>query len=176
MILQQTLRDQQQAFKNFRDKRAKSPKFKKKNARQSFRLTKSGFSIKNAELYIAKSKEPLLIRNNEAMQQNLSSITVSKDWAGRYFVSMICDFVPVKLPKSKNIVGADLGLKHLIVTYKGHKEPNPKYTKKYEADLAYYQRKLSKKKLGSANRYTPCISNFLFCVRKNLKIISYSCA
>ena len=24
--------------------------------------------------------------------------------------------------------------------------------------------------------YTPCISNFLFCVRKNLKIISYSCA
>ena len=70
-----------------------------------------------------------------------SSITVSKDWAGRYFVSMICDFAPIKLPKSKNTVGADLGLKHLSVTCKGHKEPNLKYTKQYATELAYYQRK-----------------------------------
>ena len=138
VILQQTLRDQQQAFKNFWDKRAKHPQFKKKNVRQSFRLTKSGFSIKNADLYIPKRKEPLLIRNNKAIQQNPFSITVSKDWAGVYFVSMVCDFVPIKLPKSKNTVGIDLGLKHLIITCKGHKEPNPKYTKKYETELAYY--------------------------------------
>ena len=59
----------------------------------------------------------------------------------------------IKLPKSKNTVCADLGLKHLIVTCKGHKEPNPKYTKQYATEIAYYQRKLSKKKLGSASRY-----------------------
>ena len=152
VILQQTLRDQQQAFKNFWDKRANYPVFKKKNSRQSFRLTKSGFSIKNGELYIAKSKVSLLIRNNKVMQENPSSITISKDCSDRYFVSMICEFNPVKLPKKTNYIGIDLGLKHLIVTSDRDKIPNPKHTKKYETKLAYFQKKLSKKKLGSSNR------------------------
>ena len=43
VILQQTLRDQQTAFKNFWEGRAKYSKFKKKHARQSIRLTKAAF-------------------------------------------------------------------------------------------------------------------------------------
>ena len=62
VILQQTLRDQQTAFKNFWEGRAKYSKFKKKDARQSIRLTKAAFSMKSGQLYIAKSKTPLNIR------------------------------------------------------------------------------------------------------------------
>ena len=59
VLLQQCLRDQQEAFKNFWAGSAKYPKFKRKTARQSIRLTKAAFSMKNGKLFIAKSKELL---------------------------------------------------------------------------------------------------------------------
>ena len=82
VILQQTLRDQQEAFKNFWAGKAKYPKFKKRNARQSIRLTKAAFSVKEGQLFIAKSKEPLNIRWSRELPSEPSSITISKDCAG----------------------------------------------------------------------------------------------
>jgi len=50
------------------------------------------------------------------------------------------------------MVGIDLGLTDLFVTDTGEKVGNPRHTAKYAAKLAKAQRRLSKKKLGSANR------------------------
>jgi putative transposase len=50
------------------------------------------------------------------------------------------------------MVGIDLGLTHLFIRDDGKKEENPKHTARYAARLALLQRRLSKKKLGSANR------------------------
>ena len=152
VILQQTLRDQQEAFKNFWAGRAKYPKFKKRNARQSIRLTKAAFSVKGGQLFIAKSKEPLNIRWSRELPSEPSSITISKDCAGRYFVSMLCEFEAKPMPISKNTVGIDLGLNDLFVTSDGKKSGNPRHTKRYERKLAHLQRKLAKKQKGSNNR------------------------
>ena len=152
VILQQTLRDQQEAFKNFWAGRAKYPKFKKRNARQSIRLTKAAFSVKGGQLFIAKSKEPLNIRWSRELPSEPSSITISKDCAGRYFVSMLCEFEAKPMPISKNTVGIDLGLNDLFVTSDGQKSGNPRHTKRYERKLAHLQRKLAKKQKGSNNR------------------------
>ncbi len=152
VILQQTLRHQQEAFKNFWAGRAKYPKFKKRNARQSMRLTKSGFRFKDGQLFIAKSKEPLNIRWSQPLSSEPSSITISKDCAGRYFVSMLCEFKAKPMPVSNKTVGIDLGLTDLFITSDGKKSGNPRHTLRYQSELAYYQKQLAKKKLGSRNR------------------------
>ena len=150
--LQQCLRHQQTAFKNFFEGRAKYPVFKSKRHRQSAEFTRSAFKYRDGQLYLAKSKTPLDIRWSRALPGEPSTVTVSKDSAGRYFVSCLCEFEPSKLPVTPNMTGIDLGLKDLFVTDKDERVDNPRHTAKYAKRLAKAQRRLSKKKLGSANR------------------------
>ncbi len=150
--LQQCLRHQQTAFKNFFEGRSKYPAFKSKRHRQSAEFTRSAFKYRDGKLYLAKSKTPLDIRWSRELPGNPSTVTVSKDSAGRYFVSCLCEFEPSKLPVTPNMTGIDLGLKDLFITDKGERVGNPRHTAKYAARLAKAQRRLSKKKLGSANR------------------------
>ena len=150
--LQQCLRHQQTAFKNFFEGRTKYPAFKKKHARQSAEFTRSAFKYRDGKLYIAKSKVPLNIRWSRELPGEPSTITVSRDSAGRYFVSCLCEFGAETLPVTPKMIGIDLGLKDLFVTSDGHRTGNPRHTAKYAARLATAQRRLSKKTLGSANR------------------------
>jgi putative transposase len=150
--LQQCLRHQQTAFKNFFESRAKYPTFKKKTARQSAEFTRSAFSYRDGNLFLAKCKEALAIRWSRELACEPSTVTVSKDSAGRYFVSCLCEFDPKALPVTPKMVGIDLGLKDLFVTSDGHRTGNPRHTAKHAARLAKAQRTLSKKKLGSSNR------------------------
>ena len=115
-------------------------------------MTKAGFNFKDAQLFIAKSKQPLNVRWSRKLPSEPSSITVSKDRAGRYFVSMLCEFESKPLPIIPKMVGIDLGLNDLFVTSDGFKSGNPRHTKRYEKKLAFLQRQLSKKQLGSNNR------------------------
>ena len=46
---------------------------------QSIRLTKAAFSMKNGQIYIAKSKTHLNIRWSRPLSSDPSSITISKD-------------------------------------------------------------------------------------------------
>ncbi len=151
--LQQCLRHQQSAFKNFFEYRARYPVFKKKKARkQSVEFTSSAFRYQDGILYLARCKTPLDIHWSRELPGDPSTITVSKDTAGRYFVSMLCEFDPRTLPVVNRTVGIDLGIKDLFVTDTGEKVGNPRHTATYAAKLAKAQRWLSKKKLGSANR------------------------
>ncbi|WP_413282413.1 hypothetical protein [Vibrio sp. MA40-2] len=106
VIFQQALRDQQDAFKNFWDKRAKYPTFKSKHDKQSIRLTKAAFRYKNGQLFIATSKQPLDIRWSRELASEPRSITISKDKARRYFVSMLCEFESKEMPVTAKTVGA----------------------------------------------------------------------
>ena len=150
--LQQALRHQQSAFKNFWENRAKYPQFKKKHTKQSITLASSAFKCRDGKLYIAKSKEPLNIRWSRELPSEPTTVTVSKDKAGRYFVSMLCHFEPKPMPVTAKTVGIDLGLNDLFITDSGEKVDNPRHTKCYEKKLAYLQRQLAKKKKGSKNR------------------------
>lgn len=150
--LQQCLRHQQTAFKNFFEGCAKYPAFKSKRHHQSAEFTRSAFKYRDGKLYLAKSKTPLDIRWSRVLPGEPSTVTVSKDSAGRYFVSCLCEFEPGKLPMTPSVTGIDLGLKDLFITDKGERVDNPRHTAKYADRLARAQRRLSKKKLGSANR------------------------
>lgn len=152
VCLQQSLRNLDTAFKNFFQGRAKYPTFKKKAARQSVRYTTSGFSCRDGQIKLAKHKAPLNIRWSRRFTGTPSSVTVSKDSAGRYHISILVEEEVATLPFSKREVGIDLGLTHAVITSSGWKVNNHQHLKQSEKKLARAQRSLSRKKKGSANR------------------------
>lgn len=150
--LQQCLRNQQVAFSNFFAGRTKYPVFKKKTHKQSAEFTYRAFSYKDGNIYIAKNKQPLNIKWSRNLPSAPSTINISKDFAGRYFVSCLCEFEPTLKPVINKTVGIDVGITDTIITSDGYKSGNPRHTVKYAKQLAKAQRKFSRKKLGSSNR------------------------
>src|SRR5258708_27232752 len=81
-----------------------------------------------------------------------SSVTVSKDCANRYFVSMLVEEDIKPLPVVNAQVGLDLGLKSMVILSTGEAVGNPKFYAADEKRLAKAQRRHAKKKKGSKNR------------------------
>ncbi|MGW1091187.1 RNA-guided endonuclease InsQ/TnpB family protein [Streptomyces sp. NPDC002596] len=155
--LQQTLRHLQSAFTNFFSKRAKYPRFKsRKKSRKSAEYTTSGFRFRDGRLTLAKMAEPLAIVWSRPLPKGAkpSTVTVSQDSAGRWFVSMLCDDPTVKpLPATDAAVGVDVGLNHLLTLSTGEKIANPRHERTDRARLAKAQRALARKARGDgANR------------------------
>ena len=151
--VQQSLRHLQTAFGNFFARRNQYPTFKKKDGAQSAEYTTSAFKWDGKTLSIAKNGV-LNIRFSRTIPKaaSVTTVTVSKDTAGRYFVSMLCtDQVQAKTPLAGK-VGIDLGLSHFAILSTGEKIAAPNTFRKNEAKLARLQRRLAKKTKGSANR------------------------
>lgn len=151
--VQQSLRHLQAAFGNFFSRRSKYPTFKKKDGAQSAEYTTSAFKWDGKTLSIAKNGA-LNIRFSRTIPKAaiVTTVTVSKDTAGRYFVSMLCtDQVQAKTPIEAK-VGIDLGLSHFAILSSGEKIAAPNTFRKNEKKIAKLQRRLAKKTKGSANR------------------------
>lgn len=152
--VQQALRHLQTAFANFFAKRARYPSFKRKDGPQSAEYTTSAFKWDGKALRLAKMGDPLAIRWSRTLPKGakLTTVTVSKDAAGRYFVSMLCDDSVSAKPQAAGRVGIDLGLTHFAILSTGEKIAAPNTFRKNEAKLAKLQRRLAKKTKGSARR------------------------
>jgi putative transposase len=77
---------------------------------------------------------------------------VSRDSAGRYFVSLLVEEDISPLLPTTIQVGIDLGLHDLVVFDSGEKVGNPRFFAQDEQKLATAQRCLAKKHRGSRNR------------------------
>lgn len=154
VALQQALRNQDKAYKNFFNKRAKFPKFKRKHGKQSFRLTNNAFSfnLDNNTLHIAKMKDALNIIWSRQLSFTPTSITISCDCANRYFVSF-CGVQEIQeLPTKVQAIGLDVGLTTFVATSNNEKVVPLKALLKYQRKLQLLQRKHAKKQKGSSNR------------------------
>jgi len=153
--LQQGLRHLQTAFTNFFAGRTKYPNFLKLRNGGSAEFTKSAFKFKEGQVYIAKCKEPLLIRWSRQLPKNCkpSTITIKLDPSGRWFVSLrINDTTDQKLKPVEKKVGIDLGITSLFTTSDGVKVSNPKHFNKLYKKLRLASSSLSRKTKGSKNR------------------------
>ncbi|MFF5231614.1 RNA-guided endonuclease InsQ/TnpB family protein [Dactylosporangium sp. NPDC000521] len=152
--LQQALRHLQVAFTNFFAKRAKYPTFKsKKRSRRSAEYTTSAFRFRDGRLTLAKMAEPLDIVWSRPLPEGASpsTVTVSQDAAGRWFVSLLCED-RVEQALASAAVGVDAGLDSLLTLSTGEKITNPKHECRDPAALVRAQRNLARKEKGSANR------------------------
>ena len=155
--LQQALRHLQTAFTHFFAKRAKYPRFKsKKKSRKSAEYTTSAFRFLDGKLTLAKMAQPLDIVWSRPLPEGAqpSTVTVSQDAAGRWFVSLLVEDPSVKsLAATDTAVGVDAGLDHLLALSTGGKISNPRHERRDRARLARAQRELSRKAKGDgANR------------------------
>jgi len=85
-----------------------SPRFKKKQGKQSARFRIGGFSIKGESVYLTKIGNVSPIWSRE-LPTEPSSVTVIKDAANRYFLSFVVDVEPVSLEAENQSIGIDLG-------------------------------------------------------------------
>ncbi|MEV6054833.1 RNA-guided endonuclease TnpB family protein [Streptomyces sp. NPDC052107] len=155
--LQQALRHLQTAFTNFFAKRAMYPRFKsRKKSRKSAEYTTSAFRFRDGKLTLAKMAEPLDIVWSRPLPEDASpsTVTVSQDTAGRWYVSLLCEDPSVQpLPATDTAIGIDAGLDHLLTLSTGEKIANPRHERRERARLARAQRQLARKARGDgANR------------------------
>ncbi len=155
--LQQTLRHLQTAFTHFFGKRANYPRFKSRKTSPAGvrgvhhqrvplprRETDTGEDDRAAGHRVVETA---------ARGTSPSTVTVSQDSAGRWFVSLLCEDPSVKpLPATGQAVGADVGLEHLLTLSTGEKIASPRHERRDRAVPARQQRRPAKKEKGSANR------------------------
>jgi len=152
--LQQALRNLDRAFRNFFEGRAHYPTFKKKRHQQSATYASNALNWDGKSLTLAKMDEPLAIVWHRPLPDGCkpSSVTLTKDEAERYFVSIVVEEDIKALEVTPKMVGLDLGLKSMVIESSGQTHGNPKFFAKDEKKLAKAQRRLAKKKKGSKNR------------------------
>lgn len=156
--LQQVLRHQHTAFKNFFAGRSRYPRFKSRHGRQSATYTRAGFRMKGDELWLAKMDSPLRVvwtwPDIDLASLDPFTVTVSRDPDNRWFVSFSADVPdPDPLLGGKGEVGVDVGIRHFATLSTGEKIPNPAYLSAAERKLIRAQRALSRKVKGSSNRH-----------------------
>lgn len=152
--LQQSLRHLQQAFNNFWKKTSRYPRFKsRKKSILSLEYSRSGFRIKDGEVYLAKMKEPLnVVWSRDCDLDSVSTITVKCDKAGRWFISLLCESRVEEKPITGKTVGIDLGVKDAVVLSDGEKlNPDRRAQRKNEERIKRCQKELSRKQKGSQN-------------------------
>ena len=161
VVLQQSLRDLDTAYKNFFDslsgkrkgRKAGPPRYKsKKDTRQSIRLNTNAFTLTaNGTVYVAKVGD-LKVKWSRRLPAAPTSLTVTKDSSGRYFLSFVVDTKPDILPEAETETGIDLGLSAFAVLSDGTKISTPRFLRRAEKKLKRLQRELSRKQKGSKNR------------------------
>lgn len=153
--LQNSLKDLDNAYKNFFKKLSAFPKFKsKKTNKHSYRTS---FTYNNIKVIGNKIQLPKLgwvrYRDKQTIQGRILNATISQTPSGKYYCSICCtevEYAPCF--KTDCVVGIDLGLKEFAVTSDNEHIENPKYLKKSLQKLAKLQRALSRKSSGGSNR------------------------
>lgn len=161
VVLQQSLRDLDTAYKNFFDsindkrqgRKVGPPRYKsKKDTRQSIRLNTNAFCLQeDGTVYVAKVGN-LKVEWSRRLPAVPTSLTVTKDSCGRYFLSFVVDTEPDILPGLEAESGIDLGLSAFAVLSDGRKIDSPRFLRRAEKKLKRLQRELSRKARGSKNR------------------------
>ncbi|WNC00258.1 RNA-guided endonuclease TnpB family protein [Streptomyces sp. CGMCC 4.7035] len=177
VVLQQSLRDAESAYRHFfaslkgarKGARVGAPRFKsRKDERQAVRFTANArWKINETGRLLLPKIGEVKVRWSRTLPAIPSSVTVIKDAAGRYFASFVIDTDPeqdrtrFREPDPDSTLGIDLGLTlpqtpsggtPIAVLSDGTKIDSPRFLRRAEKKLKKAQRELSRKQKGSKNR------------------------
>jgi len=137
---------------NGKDGKAGFPRFRSANRYDSFTLKQTGWKLEGRYLYI-KNIGKFKVFLSRPLEGKIKTVTVRKTSAGKWFVCFSCDGVPaVPGPETVKSVGIDVGLNSFIVDSDGFHFDNPRFFRKAEQELRMRQRRLARRKKGSACR------------------------
>ena len=149
-VLQQSLKDLENAFKNFFEKRSDFPKFKRKGEKGSFRFPQH-FKLEqhNNRIYLPKIGW-VCYRNSRNVLGTVKNVTVGQK-CGKWYVSIQTEYeVETPIPNGGE-VGIDMGIVRLATLSNGkYFEPINSF-KTHKGKLAKLQRRLKNKTKFSKN-------------------------
>lgn len=165
VALVQSVNDSRRAWRNFFDsvtgkrkgRKVGRPRFKsRKDRRQSFRLTRNGFSLKaNGRLFVAKVGE-VRVRWSRGLHSQPSSVTIIREPDGHFYASFVVEVPPSPLPEVVREAGVDVGIARLatVATTDGQRVDvaNPKHLGRKLRKLRRLEREKSRRQKGSTNR------------------------
>ena len=158
VVLQQKRMDFDETKSQFFSKTRKSKlgymKFKKRGvSSESFRITGQSCGNNHIDLDLGRIKLPkmtsIMMVVDRKFTGTVRNVTVSKNKAGQYFVSVLVDELINLKPSTGRSIGIDLGLTHLAILSNGMKIDNPRWFRENQSKLKRGQRKLSRKTKGS---------------------------
>jgi len=164
-ILKQSVIDLLDSYKRFFVNNTGFPKFKSKHDKQSVRFPLEGISKLNtyldSKITLGKPLQKVKFECSERDKNYLTnhkdkikSATLSRTKSDKYFLSILIENYITEQPKPiNNIIGIDVGIKDFMVCSNGQVFDNLKLKRKNEKTLTKLQRQLSKKVIGSHNRY-----------------------
>jgi putative transposase len=152
--LQQALIHLDKAFTRFFREKKGYPRFKSKRGQQSATFPQ-GFKVDFAagSLVLPKLGAVRAVYSRR-FAGKVKKVTVSKAPTGKFYASVLVEEEnqpSIKPDVEENAVGVDLGLRHFAVLSTGEKVEHPKHLEKHLGRLRVLQRRMSRKKKGSAN-------------------------
>ena len=151
--LQQALKDLERAYKNFFEKRADFPSFKRKGSGDRFRYPDP------KQIKLDQANDRILLpklgwiryRNSRDVLGEVRNVTVSQS-GGKWFASIQTQReVEQPLPTATTAIGIDVGIaRFATMSDESYIAPRNSF-KKHQQRLARYQRRLSRKVKNSRN-------------------------
>lgn len=161
-VLQQSLKDLESAFKNFFQKRADFPKFKKKGLKESFRFPQGcKLEQQNNRLYLPKIGW-VRYRNSRDVQGEVKNVTVSQKY-GKWFVAIQTEF-EYEIPTHQGgEIGIDMGVARFATAFKTHKGKLAKLQRRLKNKIKFSQnwKKLKAKIAKLHHKIANCRKDFL---------------
>ena len=155
-----TYQDLNTAYRNFFNKKAKFPKFKKKKDKNTYRnamCLKDVSKLFPDKTHIVIPKVGKIAFRQDYDFSNLNiqkiyNITIERSKTNKYYCSICVDAEQEEYEHTGEVIGIDLGIKDLIIDSNGNKYQNPKYLNKVEKKIKHLNRLYSKKTKGSKNQ------------------------
>lgn len=155
-----TYQDLNTAYRNFFNKKAKFPKFKKKKDKNTYR---NAMCIKEVSklfpdkthIVIPKAGKIAFRQDYDFSNLNIQkiyNITIERSKTNKYYCSICVDVEQEEYEHTGEVIGIDLGIKDLVIDSNGNKYENPKYLNKVEKKIKHLNRLYSKKTKGSKNQ------------------------
>src|SRR5512133_3004295 len=156
-ILQVVVQDLDKAFQAF-FRRVKSgetpgyPRFKGKNRFDSFGLKEygNGFKLDGRGLKLSGMGR-VRVRWHRPLEGKIKTVRICRQ-AGTWYACFACEVDEQVLPPTGQAVGLDVGIHHLLATSAGEVVENPRWYRNAQAKLRILQRRVSRRKIGGANR------------------------
>ena len=165
-VLKQTVINLLDSYKRFFVNNTGFPKYKSKHDNQSARFPLEAISSRNkysdGKITLGKNLQKVGFECSNRDKNYLTnhkdkikSATISRTKSDKYFLSVLIENIiekQISIP-TNSILGIDIGIKDFMVCSDGQVFDNLKLKRNNEKTLIKLQRQLSKKVIGSHNRY-----------------------
>jgi len=156
-VLQVVVADLDQAFQAF-FRRVKAgetpgyPRFRGRNRFDSVGFTEhgNGFKVDGRRLKLSGIGR-VAVRWHRPLEGQIKTVRITRR-AGKWYACFACEVETAPLPATGREIGVDVGVASLITTSEGKKEPHPGGYRAAQRKLRVIQRRVIRRKQGSASR------------------------